>query len=85
MSTNSEKARKQGGGSVCDYAIHFYTLVVESGWNTTAFYDIFLKGLSTPIWKLLVPLDLPPYLDSLIAQANWRDNWIHELHLHWGG
>ena len=51
--TDRERAQelsrlKQGSNSVCDYAIHFRTLAAESGWNTTALYDVFLKGHSRP-------------------------------------
>ncbi|KAF0040321.1 hypothetical protein F2P81_006219 [Scophthalmus maximus] len=65
VTTDREKAQelsgmKQGSGSVCDYAIRFHTLAVESGWNSTALYDVFLKGLAAPIQDLLIPLDLPP-------------------------
>ena len=65
---------KQGNDSVCDHAIHFRTLVAESGWNNAALYDIFLKGLSPDIEDLLVPLDLPMSLDTLIALAIHTDN-----------
>ena len=37
---------RQGSGSVCDYAICFRTLAAESGWNSTALYNVFLKGLA---------------------------------------
>lgn len=54
VTSNREKAQelsslKQGSGSVCDYAISFRSLAVESGWNATALYDMFLKGLAAPI------------------------------------
>uniref|UniRef100_A0AAQ4R0Q4 Gypsy retrotransposon integrase-like protein 1 n=1 Tax=Gasterosteus aculeatus aculeatus TaxID=481459 RepID=A0AAQ4R0Q4_GASAC len=81
--TDRERARelsdiKQGGESVCDYAIHFRTMATESGWNTAALYDVFLKGLSDQIQDLMVPLDLPPELDSLIALAIRTDNRLQE-------
>ena len=74
VTTDREKAQelrglRQGSTSVCDYAIHFRTLAAESGWNNAAFYDVFLKGLASSIQDLLVPLDLPADLDSLIALA----------------
>ena len=55
-----ETARKlssirQGMDSVSDYAIRFCTLATHSGWNSTALYDAFIKGLSDPIQDLLVP------------------------------
>ena len=60
---------RQGTDSVCDYAIRFRTLATDSGWNSTALYDVFLKGLSDQIQDLLVPLDLPSSLDSIITLA----------------
>jgi len=46
VAADQEKARqlcglRQGKNSVCDYAICFRTLAAESGWNTTALYDVF--------------------------------------------
>uniref|UniRef100_A0AAQ4RCN5 CCHC-type domain-containing protein n=1 Tax=Gasterosteus aculeatus aculeatus TaxID=481459 RepID=A0AAQ4RCN5_GASAC len=81
--TDRERARelsdiKQGSESVCDYAIRFRTMATESGWNTAALYDVFLKGLSDQIQDLMVPLDLPPELDSLIALAIRTDNRLQE-------
>lgn len=83
VATDREKAQelsrlKQGGDSVCDYAIRFRTLATESGWNATALYDTFLKGLSDPIQDLLISLDLPPDLDLLIALAICTDNRLQE-------
>ncbi len=83
LSSDREKARelssiRQGNDSVCDYAIRFRTLATDSGWNRTALYDIFLKGLSDQIQDLLVPLDLPTDLDSLIALAVRTDNRLQE-------
>lgn len=53
----------QSRDTVRDYASHFWTLAVESGWNDVTLYDMFLKGLATQIQELLLPLDLPTYLD----------------------
>lgn len=83
VATDRERARelsqiKQGGQSVCEYAIRFRTLAMESGWNTTSLYDVFLRGLSDQIQDLLVPLDLPLDLDSLIALAIRTDNRLQE-------
>uniref|UniRef100_A0A3P9K7H2 ribonuclease H n=1 Tax=Oryzias latipes TaxID=8090 RepID=A0A3P9K7H2_ORYLA len=84
VSTSREKAReltniRQGRESVCDYAIRFRTSAAENGWNSTALYDVFLKGLAPRFQEQLVPLDLPQDLDSLIALAIRTDNRIHEL------
>lgn len=84
VSTDREKAReliglKQGNDSVCDYAICFHTMAVESGRNTALLYDVFLKGLTASIQELLVPLDVPADLDFLIAFTIWMDNQLHEL------
>ncbi|XP_073319185.1 uncharacterized protein [Pagrus major] len=85
VSTDREKARElsrltQGRDSVCDYAIRFHTLAVESGWNNTTLYDVFLKGLAAHIQQLLLlPLDLPADLDSLISLAIRTDNRVCEL------
>lgn len=59
----------QSRESVNDYAIYFRTLSPDSGWNTVGLTDIFLKGLSEWIQSLLIPLDLPSDLDSLITLA----------------
>lgn len=74
LCSDREKARelswiRQGREAVSDYAVRFRTLASESGWNSTALYDVFLKGLAAPIREQLVPLDLPQDLDSLIALA----------------
>ena len=83
LSSEREKARelstiRQGMDCVCDYAIRFRTLATDSGWNATALYDVFLKGLSDEIQDLLVPLDLPPDLDSLITLAIRTDYRLQE-------
>lgn len=83
LSSDREKARelsgiKQGMDSVCDYAIRFRTLATDSGWNASALYDVFLKGLSDQIQDLLVPLDLPSDLDSLITLAIRTDNRLQK-------
>ena len=70
---------RQGKDSVCDYVIHFRTLAAESGWNNAALYDIFLKGLSSDIQDLLVPLDLPMSLDALITLTIRTDNCRNQL------
>ena len=52
---------------------------MESRWNSTAHYDVFLKGLVNSIPERLLPLDLPPDLDSLIALAIRTDNRLVEF------
>lgn len=79
VSSSREKAQelshlRQSKDLVCDYAIHFRTLAAESGWNNTALYDVFLKGLNPSIQDLLVPLDLPTDHDALIALTVRMDN-----------
>lgn len=64
--------------SVSDYAICFRTLATDSEWNITALYDVFLKGLLGRIQDLLVPLDMPLDLDSLISLANRTDHQLQE-------
>ena len=64
---------------MCDYAIRFRTPVAESGWNSTALYNEFLKGLADLIQDLLVTLDLPTGLDNLIALAIQTDNQLRQL------
>ena len=64
---------------MCDYAIRFHTLAGESGWNAAALYDVFMKGLAAPIQDLLIPLDLPSDVDSLIALAIQTDNRLGQL------
>ena len=66
-------------GKNFDYAIHFRTLAAESGWNNSALYNIFLKGLAPAIQDLLIPLDLPTGLDALIALAIRTDNRRSQL------
>jgi len=84
VAADREKARQlcglhQGKNTVCDFAIHFRTLAAESGWNTTALYDVFLKGLTNPVLERLLPLDLPSDLNSLIALAILTDNRLEEF------
>lgn len=69
---------RQGSDSVNDYAIRFRTLATDSGWNDTALYNVFLKGLSDQIQDLLLPLDLLSDLDSLITLAIRTDNCLQE-------
>ena len=52
---------------------------MESGWNTMALYDVFLKGLAAPVQERLLPIDLPPDLDSLIALTVQTDNRLREF------
>lgn len=83
ISPDRDKARalsniRQGTDPVCDYAIRFRTLATDSGWNSAALYDVFLRGLSDPIQDLLVPLDSPATLDSLINLAIRTDNCLQE-------
>ena len=90
VSTNREKAEelsnlRQGSRSVCDYGIRFCTLAGESGWNAAALYDVFMKGLAAPIQDLLVPLDLPSDVDSLITLAIRTDNRLSQLRRQRGG
>ncbi|KAG7517957.1 hypothetical protein JOB18_020895 [Solea senegalensis] len=59
---------RQGKDTVNDNAIRFRTLAMDNEWNHTALYDISLKGLANPIKALLVPMDLPPNLDSSLSQ-----------------
>ena len=54
VTTEREDARqlsglRQGRESVCDYAVRFRTLSAERGWNATALYDVFFKGLANHI------------------------------------
>ena len=80
VATDRENARQLCGlTQVCEYAIHFRTLATESGWNSTALYDAFLKGLAPPIYERVLPLDLPPDLDPLIALAIRTDNRLEEF------
>lgn len=90
VSTEREKARelsglRQGQESVCDYTIRFRTLAAESGWKAVALYDVFLKGLAASVQERLLPLDLPPDLDSLIALAVRTDNRLQEFKARQGG
>lgn len=90
VSSEREKARelnglRQGGESVSDYAVRFWTLAAESGWNEVALYDVFLKGLAGHVQERLLPLDLPSDLDSLIALAIRTDNRLREFKVSRGG
>ena len=84
VTTERENARqlsglRQGRESVCDYAVRFRTLAAESGWNDTALYDVFLKGLANHVRDRLLPLDLPTDLDGLITLAIRTDNRMAEF------
>ncbi|KAM9781485.1 uncharacterized protein ACBT44_022670 isoform 1-T3 [Syngnathus typhle] len=83
VSSDREKARElcqlsQGQESVSDYAIRFRTLAAGCGWNPTALYDVFLKGLSGTIQDQLVPFNPPADLDALIALAIRTDNRLQD-------
>ena len=71
-------ALRQGRRRVADYAIEFRTLAADSGWNSASLFDAFLHGLSASIKDVLIPLDLPSDLDSLIALAIRTDNRLVE-------
>ena len=84
VATDRENARplsglQQGRESVCNYAIRFRTLAAESGWNTTALYDVFFKGLANHVRERLLTFDLPTDLDALIALAIRTDNRLAEF------
>jgi hypothetical protein len=61
----------QDSCSVADYAVDFCTLAAETAWNPEELFDMFLHGLSEVIKDELLPLELPIYLDSLIALTIW--------------
>ena len=56
MAADREKARQLCG---LRQGKDFRTLAAESGWNTTALFDVFLKGLSNPILERLFTLRSP--------------------------
>lgn len=72
VSPGQEAARslislRQGRRTVTHFATEFQTLATVNGWNESALINVFLRGLSAKIKDLLVSLEVPKDLDSLIA------------------
>lgn len=59
----------QGTQSVTDYAIHFKTLAVTSGWNDSALRAQFLSGLKDNIQDEIASHDFPVSLEGMIDLA----------------
>lgn len=72
----------QGLESVIDYTIRFRKLATDNRWNTAALTDVFLKGNTERIQDLLILMDLPSDLDSLIALAVRTNQQIWDRHHH---
>ncbi|XP_046707928.1 uncharacterized protein LOC124387560 [Silurus meridionalis] len=64
--------------SVAEYAADFRTDATDSGWDCTALYDTFFRGLSAQVKDELAAHELPPGLDALIALAIRIDRRIRE-------
>ncbi|KAF7698237.1 nephrocystin-4-like, partial [Silurus meridionalis] len=76
--TRSLLSSSQGERSVAEYAADFRTDATDSGWDRTALYDTFFRGLSAQVKDELAARELPPGLDALIALAIQIDRRIRE-------
>ncbi|KAI5086034.1 nephrocystin-4-like, partial [Silurus meridionalis] len=56
----------------------FRTAATDSGWNPTALYDAFYRGLATEVKDELAARELPSSLDGLIALATRIDRRLQE-------
>lgn len=57
---------QQGTRTLSDYAFEFQMLAANTGWSNYSLRVTFHHGLSDAIQDLLVTLDKPPHLDSLV-------------------
>lgn len=60
----------QGARSVAEYAVEFWTLAVDSGWNEPALQGVFCRGLNGQLWDALAlrvrPRDLKVFIELTI-------------------
>ncbi|KAI5610531.1 nephrocystin-4-like [Silurus asotus] len=68
----------QGRRSVAEFAAEFRTAATDSGWNPTALYDAFYRGLAAEVKDELAARELSSSLDDLIALATRIDRCLQE-------
>ncbi|KAK3531891.1 hypothetical protein QTP70_034396 [Hemibagrus guttatus] len=69
---------RQGSDSAVDYAIKFRTLAAQSGWNDTALWAVFCKGLSPALQTELTCREDATSLSQYVATAICLDNLLHQ-------
>jgi len=62
-------ALQQGSDSVADYATEFRILAARCGWNESALYSSFCRGLGEATKDALSGREVPGTLNLLISQA----------------
>ncbi|KAK3519739.1 hypothetical protein QTP70_003712 [Hemibagrus guttatus] len=65
--------------SVVVFTVEFHTAAIDSGWNATALYDVFYRGLTTEVNYELAGHDLLLELDELITLATHVASDITEV------
>jgi len=71
-------ALQQGSDSVADYAIEFRILAARCGWNESALYSAFRRGLGETTKDALSGREAPDDLNGLIFQAITLDERTRE-------
>ncbi|KAK3521961.1 hypothetical protein QTP70_020459 [Hemibagrus guttatus] len=67
---------RQGSDSAVDYAIKFYTLAAQSGWNNAALWAVFREGLSSALQPELACREDATSLSQYVATAIRLDNLL---------
>lgn len=67
---------RQGPRSVAEYAVDFWTLAVDAGWNEPALEGAFRRGLNRPVRDALALRSRPRDLNVLVAVAIELDNHL---------
>ncbi len=65
---------RQGGRSVSDYSVDFWTLSCHTKWNEEALKSVFMKGLSERVKDELATHELPEDLKLLVGLSIRIDN-----------
>nr|XP_057933442.1 uncharacterized protein LOC131132135 [Doryrhamphus excisus]XP_057933443.1 uncharacterized protein LOC131132135 [Doryrhamphus excisus]XP_057933444.1 uncharacterized protein LOC131132135 [Doryrhamphus excisus]XP_057933445.1 uncharacterized protein LOC131132135 [Doryrhamphus excisus]XP_057933446.1 uncharacterized protein LOC131132135 [Doryrhamphus excisus]XP_057933447.1 uncharacterized protein LOC131132135 [Doryrhamphus excisus]XP_057933448.1 uncharacterized protein LOC131132135 [Doryrhamphus len=71
-------ALRQGSRRVADYALDFWTLAAESGWNEKALRQAFINGLTETLKDELATRDEPDSLKSLVSMSIRIDDRLRE-------
>lgn len=65
-------------GKVAEYAVEFWTLAINAGWNKLGLEGAFRLGLSGPVRDALALRPQPRDLNTLVAAAIKLDNHLRE-------
>lgn len=68
----------QGACLVAEYAVDFWTLAFDAGWNEPALQGAFHWGLSASIWSLLALKSRPRNRNELVATAIECENHLRD-------